>query len=442
MTTALSESPSSTKDQPVKKREIFGWAMYDFANSSYTTVVVTFVYANFFVNSIVPADSAIQNSYWSIAIALSTILAIVLAPWMGALCDITGFKKRYLMVCTLASVVFTAGLAIVNPGQIWLGIAFLIISNTAWMLSESFNASFLTDLADDHNIGTVSGIGWGIGYIGGLASLIAVMAVITADVGSDTYIQQNQWAMVIVALFYAVGTLPTFLLVRERSNPKPEFSTATLSQILKQGLKHFVDLGSMLRKYPQLFKFFVPFMIYSAGIAIVIKFFGIYASSEMGISGTDLIITGAVLQIASMIGALVFGLIQDRIGAKTTIQLTLLWWTLGILSIYFLDTLTRITGMETVTLFKVLAFVAGSAIGATQSSSRAVVGYLGDKQDSALIFGLWGTFGRLAIVLGMVFGPVSDLVGRHDALLVILAYFIVGAITLAFMNIEKAKVSH
>ncbi|WP_320827229.1 MFS transporter [Reinekea sp.] len=426
---------------PVKKREILGWAMYDFANSSYTTVVVTFVYSAFFVNYIVPPELAhLKNTFWSIAVALSTTLAIILAPFVGVLCDFSGKKKKYLAWCTLASIVGTSGLFFVNPGQVGLGLLFLVISNTGWMLSESFIASFLPELASPKNMGKVSGIGWGIGYIGGLLSLLLMFRIITssAQLHLAAYINENQLAMIFIALFYALGALPTFLLVKERAVAQPGFADADLTTLLKAGTGRILAMKSLVLEYPILFRFFIAFMVYSAGISVVVKFFGIYAQDEIGITGSDLVLIGATLQISSMVGAIGFGYLEDKLGSKGTILLSLAWWLLGIIGIYSLTPLAELFGLSQEHMFTVLAFIAGSALGATQSASRALVGLLAKPKDSALLFGLWGTFGRFAIIIGMTFGPISDLLGRHTALLFIMVYFIIGALMLMAVPIHQA----
>ncbi|MDN3649419.1 MFS transporter [Reinekea marina] len=427
--------------QPVKKREIFGWAMYDFANSSYTTVVVTFIYSAFFVSYIVPPELAhMKNTFWSLAVAISTTLAIFLAPLVGVLCDYSGKKKKYLAVCTFISIFSTAALFFVGPGSLWFGLTLLVLSNTAWMLSESFIASFLPELATDKNMGKVSGIGWGIGYVGGLLSLLLMASFITADkiTDYDLFVSQNQMAMVFIALFYFLGALPTFLFVKERATPKPGFEQANFSVLFRAAVARILDMKNIIKDYPVLFKFFLAFMMYSAGIAVVVKFFGIYAQEEIGINGTALLLIGATLQVSSMLGAVGFGFIEDRIGSKQTIFLSLGWWIAGILGIYFLDPLVTLTGMEINNLFVVVAFIAGSAMGATQSASRAVVGLLAMPKDSALLFGLWGTFGRFAIIIGMTFGPISDAIGRHSGLLFILVYFVIGGIMLALVPLNQA----
>lgn len=184
-------------NHPIQKREIFGWAMYDFANSSYTTVVITYIYSAFFISTIIPKESTLQDTYWSIAIVISTFLSIILSPILGSMADFNGRKKKYLVWLTSVSVVFTGSLFFVEPGQVWLGISLLVFSNTAWMLSENFIASFLPDITTPKNIGKISGIGWGIGYIGGLLSLVLMVGLITANANTNPtlYIYQNQVAM-------------------------------------------------------------------------------------------------------------------------------------------------------------------------------------------------------------------------------------------------------
>jgi len=436
-----SSDESLSPIQAVRKREIVSWAMYDFANSSYTTVVVSFIYSAFFVGYIVPPELAhLKNTFWAASVAISTGLAILLAPLIGVLCDYSGHKKRYLAWCTWVSVLATGGLFFVDPGNIALGMAFLICSNTAWMLSESFIASFLTELANRDNMGRISGIGWGIGYIGGLLSLVMIIAIITtrAEDNLALYIDQNQLAMVAIAVFYALGALPTFLFVKERSIPKPGFEHASLAMLLRAAGTRLKDMRNLISDYPVLFRFFIAFMVFMAGVSVVVKFFGIYAQEEIGIGGAQLLIIGATLQVASMIGAVGFGFLEDFLGSKNTLLLSLLWWLCGLLGIYFLEPLQNLTGLGTIPLFVVISFIAGSAMGATQGASRAVVGLLARPEDSALLFGLWGTFGRFAIIIGMTFGPISDAIGRHNALLVIMIYFIIGGLLLRRVPLTKA----
>ncbi len=442
-TDPLVESKAEVPDEapPVKKREIFGWAMYDFANSSYTTVVISVIYSAFFVQHIVPEGSDVRDGYWSMAIIASTILAIILSPLVGAICDYTGRKKRYLGYSTIVCAISTAALFFVEPGQIWIAIGLLTISNAAFMIGESFCASFLTDLATKENMGKISGLGWGFGYFGGLLSLVAIIGTITADPESAfaTYVRQNQWGMVIIGVFYAITALPTFLLVRERARPAPGFEQAGIGELMRAGFGEMAASFQLAKKYDVLFKFFLAFTVYMAGLEVIIKFVGIYATAELALDQTNLTIMFLIIQLSAAAGALGFGVLETRIGAKSTVLLTIVWWCVGILGIFFLEQIAALLATQVTYVFFGVALMAGAGLGSIQSSSRTVVGLLSPEGRSAQMFGFWGMFSRLAIILGMSFGFVSDMVGRRYGILLVLVFFIVGGIMLSFVPIARGQ---
>ncbi|MCB9551489.1 MAG: MFS transporter [Myxococcales bacterium] len=425
------EAPTG-QPPPVKKREIFGWAMYDFANSSYTTVVITVIYSAFFVEQIVPPGSEARDTYWSIAIAASAVLALLLSPLVGAICDYGGGKKRYLAVTTLFCAGATMALYLVDPGGVWPAVALITISNAAFMIGEAFCGSFLTDLATKKTMGMISGLGWGLGYFGGLASLVLVLGTITVEPSEDlaTHVAQNQLAMVLIGAFFLLAALPTFLLVRERSKPAPGFEGASYLRLARAGLAETASTFRLARQYPVLFKFFLAFTVYMAGLEVVMKFVGIYATDELAMTQGDLTVMFIIIQISAASGALGFGLLERKLGAKATVMATIIWWMVGILGIYFLQALADLTGLTLVQVFFGVSLIAGAGIGSIQSSSRTVVGLLSPAERSAQMFGFWGMFGKIAIILGMAFGPVSDLFGRREAMLLVLGFFAVGGLLL------------
>lgn len=439
-------TPSTTVESsapaPVKKREIFGWAMYDFANSSYTTVVISIVYAAFFTKHIVPAGSAARDTYWSIAIVISTIIAIILSPLVGAICDYTGRKKRYLMYATLTCAVSTAALFFVGPGDVGLAIALIALSNAGFMLGESFCASFLTDLATKENMGVISGLGWGLGYFGGLSSLALVLFVLVTaapETNLALFISQNQAAMIAIAVFYVLSSLPMFLLVKERAKPVPGFEGAKMKQLMAAGLKELRESYALTKQYPVLFKFFIAFMVYMAGLEVVIKFVGIYATDELKLSQAELTKVFLILQLSAAGGALCFGFLESKLGAKRTVLATIVWWIVACLGIFFLPNMSAATGLPIGQVFFAVALMAGAGIGSIQSSSRTVVGLLSPEGRSSQMFGFWGMFSRLAIILGMTFGPVSDVVGRRYAILLVLVFFAIGGALLLRVPIDRAQ---
>jgi UMF1 family MFS transporter len=436
-----SADSTARRGPPVTRKEIFGWAMFDFANSSYTTVVITVLYSKFFVAHIVPPGSTVRTSYWSLAIILSTLIALILSPLAGAICDYSGKKKRYLFGTALACSLATAALALVQPGAVGWAIALIAVSNAAFMLSETFCGSFLPDISTPETMGKISGLGWGIGYFGGLASiLVALTFVVTADPAAQPalYVRQNQLAMVAIGAFFLITATPTFLLVRNRTPPAPGYERAGVGRLFRAGLHEFRQTLTTARQNRVLFQFLGAFMVYMAGIDAIVKFVSIYASDEVHYSDAELRMLFLGLQLSAAAGAFLFGWLEGRIGPKKTVQATLVWWIAGVLGIYFLADLSRWTGIDPKRVFQLLGLVAGAAIGATQASSRTVVGLLSPPDKVTQMFGFWGTFARLGTILGMSFGFVAD--GFHSprtAVLLVLVFFVVGLLLLSRVDITR-----
>lgn len=429
------------REIPVTRREIFGWAMFDFANSSYTTVVITVVYGAFFVGSVVPAGSRARDSWWSLAIILGTLLALVLSPLAGAISDLSGRKKAYLVATCIVCSVATAGLALAGPGDLWLAIALIVVSNAAFLLSQAFCASFLPDIATPDNMGRISGLGWGIGYFGGLASvLVASKLIIHSDpaVSPASYVAENQRAMVAIGAFFILAALPTFAWLRNRTLPAPGFERASTRRLIAAGLEEFRQSARTVRAYPILFRFLAAFTVYMAGLEAIIKFVGIYAKEEVRLATGDLAFLFLVLQLSAAAGALGFGILEGKIGPKRTVLWTLGWWIAGVMGIYFLGPLSRLTGFSEKAVFFGLGLFAGAGIGATQASSRTVVGLLAPAEKSAQMFGFWNLFAQVAAILGVTFGFAADaLHSRRSAVLLIVLFFVVGGLMLWRVDIER-----
>ncbi|MBF0441774.1 MAG: MFS transporter, partial [Oligoflexales bacterium] len=332
-----SSDESCGKDpRAVKKREILGWAMFDFANSGYTTVVISVMYSGVFSNNIVPAESALRTTYWSISMIISTVIAMVLSPWVGAICDYSGHKKYYLAASAVVCSLFTALLFFVNPGDVWLAVMLVAVSNAGFMLSESFCGSFLTDLATKKNMGRISGIGWAIGYFGGLASLLVYQQMVTVDQSSGLYMRQVQWAMVGNALFFLVGSIPTFVFVRERARARSGFESVGASGWIMAGYREIKRLFAIPPSHRNLLKFLLAFMVYYAGLEVVIKFVGIYTQAELHMNPGELVTLFLILQVSAALGSVCFGVLEAYIGPKNTVLATLVWWVMGTLGIFFL----------------------------------------------------------------------------------------------------------
>ncbi|TGG91646.1 MFS transporter [Natronospirillum operosum] len=419
---------------PGSKREIFGWAMYDVANQAYTTVVISFIYSAFFVSYIVPEDSRLQDTYWSIALIGSMLMAMVLSPIVGQRIDQGASKKRLLAWSTAFCVLFTCCLWFVAPGYVWLGVALLLVSNTAWMLGEAIISSFLPDLSSRRNMGVISGLGWGLGYLGGLISMVLVsILIVRADPAEDlaAYISQNQWSMVAISLYFVLFAIPTFVLVRDRRQPiDPHVAQRAWLQSL--------NLRKVAREQPALMRFFLAFLFYTAGVQTVIKFIGIYTSAELGMSAGDLINVFLATQISALCGAIGFGFLDRAIGARPTLLLTIGLWILAIGSMYGLQTLADWFNADPTNVFIVVALMAGTGIGSIQASSRSLVGQLTPNARAGSAFGLWGMFMRSAAILAAMFGVVADIFSRQNALLMVIGFFIIGGLLLLRVPLREA----
>lgn len=416
----------SAVSNPARKREIFAWAMYDVANQAYTTVVISFIYSAFFVAYIVPDTATWQDAYWSIALIGSTLLAMAMSPWIGQRIDEGASKKRLLAWSTIVCALFTSALVFVSPGDVWLGVALILITNTAWMLGEAIISAFLPDIAARKNMGLISGLGWGVGYIGGLISMVLVtIIIVTADPDTQTasYISQNQWSMVAISVYFVLFALPTFFLLKDRRQPK-------VAAPQRLAWRESVNILKLARQQPVLLSFLMAFVFYMAGVQTVIKFIGIYSSGELGLTQADLIGVFLATQFSAFGGAIAFGFVEHKFGAKPTLFTVIGIWLVAIAAMYSLPTLVEVSGLSVATLFMGVALLAGTGIGAIQASSRSLVGQLTSSRHGGSSFGWWGVFNRLAMLLAATFGVVADIFSRQSALLMVIVFFVVGGLLL------------
>ena len=414
----------------VTYREAWAWAMYDFANSGYTTVVITAIFNAYFV-AVVAGNEPWATFAWTAALAVSYAAIMFSAPLIGAYADAYAAKKRLLAVSTIGCVAFTALLVFSGPSSLWLTIVLIVLSNFFYGSGENLIAAFLPELAKSKSLGKVSGWGWRIGYVGGLVSLGACLAYVTWAQ------QQGQRAedfvpvtMLITAVLFAVSSLPTFLFLKERALPQPHLQGKNMMQEsfarLTQTLKH-------AREFRDLRRFLICTIFYQAGIQAVITLAAIYAQQAMHFTTQQTIMLIVVVNITAAVGAFFFGYVQDRIGHLPAIALTLIGWIVMVVLAWSAQ------GPE---MFWVAANLAGICMGASQSSGRALVGLLSPVTRRAEFFGLWGMSVKLASILGpLTYGLVSWLSqGDHRlAILITGIYFIVGLAILAGVNIRRGR---
>jgi UMF1 family MFS transporter len=429
----MSENPNTHRKHlaaDVSRREAWAWAMYDFANSGYTTVVITAIFNAYFV-AVVAGKAPWATFAWTAALAVSYALILLTAPVVGAWADAYGAKKRLLLLTTIGCVAGTAGLALAGPGGIVVAIVFLVISNFCFGSGENLIAAFLPELAAEDSLGTVSGWGWSLGYLGGLASLGACLGYITWARGQgQTAADFVPVAMLITAALFAVASVPTFLFLRERAAPTGTPARHTLATAWRRVL----DTAHHARQYRDMRRFMLCIVFYQAGIQAVIALAAIYAEQAMGFTTTDTIKLIFLVNITAAIGAFAFGNLQDRIGHVPAIAATLVGWMAMILLAWAAE------GPDGATLFWIAANIAGVCLGASQSAGRALVGYLAPPQRHGEFFGLWGLAVKLSAILGPVtYGAVTWITGGDHRLAILITggYFVIGLAILAGIDAER-----
>lgn len=409
-----------TASSPPSRREIFGWAMFDFANSSYTTVIVTVAFGVYFTRLVAPEGQG--DALWGWGIALGNLIVLLLSPIVGAIADDSGRKKLFLFFSYATCVAGTALLWFATPGQVGLALTLFVISFIGFSFGENLAGAFLPEISTPKNIGKISGLGWGLGYFGGLASLVLVRPLLAGDF-EPSNLSNLRLAWVVTALFFLLAALPTFLFLKERA-PR---GTATVGRYVKDGFLRLGQTAKSVRHFSEIVRFLAVFFLYQAGLSSVVAFAGIYAANTLGFTFADLIFLFILLQLSSAAGAFVFGGLQDRIGATRTIQITLGLWVAVCGGAYL---------VETKEAFWVVALFAGLGIGSLQSASRALVGLFAPPEKSAEFFGFWGLSGKAAYMVGpLLFGQIATAAGsQRVAMLSTAAFFILGLIGMGFID--------
>ncbi len=418
-------SPSASAVQPATRGQILSWTFYDFANTAYSVIVVTVIYNRYFTNHVASG----QNWLWGLAVSISMICAAALSPPLGAIADFSRGRKRFLLYFTLASVVCTALLFFVQAGMVFWGLILFVIANIGFEGGLVFYDAFLPRITSRESYGRVSGYGFGMGYLGALAVLFIVDAFLPPSADPE-YLFYVRLSFVVAALFFLVFSLPMFLFVPEASG-----SESGIGSFVRSGIDRSKKTFRALfieREYPSIARFLIAFFIYNDGILTVIVFAGIFAETVLKMSDSDIILFFATVQTSAILGSVIFGVVTDKIGPKRTITITLVLWILVCAAAFFI---------QTVTAFYFVAFAAGIAMAASQSSSRSLMALLTPREHEAEFFGFYdGLCGKASAVIGpLVYGIVSDLTNERIAVLFIGCFFVIGLALLQGVEEPRRK---
>ncbi len=409
------------------RREILGWAMYDFANQAYTTLIITVIYGVVFTRIIVGdgPDFRLGNLLWSTSLCISYALVAILAPVCGAIMDHTRSRKKFLFAAYITTITATSLLYFITPGMILAAMFLIIVSNFAYSIGESFIAGFLPQLGPPEALGRISGFGWALGYLGGLGSTGIVLLGL-GGIQEDNF-DNLRLVGPLAGAFFLVGAVPTFIWLREKGKSRPFF---TPGHALRSGWSRIRNTLADLPHFRDLAIFLLSLFFSMAGLFIIISFTFIYGDQVIGWEPRIQMLMFVVTQITAACGALGFGFLQDRLGAKRTFNLTLMLWMVSITLIYFTPALTEVLNdlaapdLEPQHLFLAVGCLAGLGLGSVQSCARTMVGRFTPRNKEAEFFGFWGVSTRLAAIMGILgLGLLQILVGLQAAVLLCLAFF-------------------
>ena len=413
----------------VRPREVLSWAGYDFANSGYTTVVLTAVFNAYFV-SVVANGADWGTLAWTVTLAVSNAAVMVAMPMIGAYADLRARKQWLLRISTVGCVVSTAALALAGRGDVAIAVLAIVISNFFFQVGVSLIGAFLPEIARPSALGKVSGWGWSFGYMGGLATLLLCVGYVMWASGqgkqAEDYVPVT---MLITAAIFALAALPTLFILKERAVPQAKGSFG----VVRDSMARLAATLKHVGRYRDFARLLLCGAFYQAGVAVVIALAAIYAQEVMNFSTLQTMLLVAVVNVTAAIGAFAFGYVQDALGHKRALALTLLLWI----------AMTVIASLATTpALFWVSANLAGLAMGSSQSAGRAMVGVFAPSSRLAEFYGLWTLAVQVAAIAGpLTYGAVVYLTGNNHRLgmLITGGFFVIGLLLIASIDIERGR---
>lgn len=406
------------------RRGLFGWCLYDWANSAFPTVITTFVFSAYFTKAIA-ADEISGTAQWGIAISLSGLFVALLSPFLGAIADHGGRRKPWMFVLTLLCVVASALLWLARPETnfIILALSLAALANFAFEMAMVFYNAMLPDLVPRQRIGRLSGWGWGLGYAGGLVclglTLVLLVQAETPIFGLDKESFEHIRATgPMVAIWMAVFAAPFFLWTPDRPDQGISFAAA-----LKRGIATLIDTFRRVREYSQIVRFLIARMMYTEGLNTLFTFGGIYAAGTFGMEFDELILFGIALNVTAGLGAAAFAWVDDRIGPKRTILIAVTG--LAVLGAVLLF-------VEGKALFWTFALPLGIFVGPAQAASRTMMARLAPPRMMTEMFGLYALSGKATAFLGPALLAWMTVVfaSQRAGMAVIMVFFLLGLVLL------------
>ena len=402
------------------KKEVISWSFYDFANQPFTTIIVTFVYGAFFT-SVIASDEHTGTFLWTLGISITAIVVALLSPILGALADKGGYRKFFLILFTWICAIFSILLYFPQSGDVFFALSFFVIANIAFEMGTVFCNSYLPDLADEKNIGKISGFAWGLGFVGGLLALFLSLSLFELNSVGIRGIN------ILVGVWFLIFSIPIFIFVKDRKKDK----------LTK---KHFADSFASIKttfkeivKYRIIMKFLIARLFFNDGLITIFSLGGIYAVDTLDFSFDEVMILGIVLNIAAGIGSFIFGYLEDLIGVNKVINISLV--------VLIFSTLLAFVAPYFIfqkEIFWIAGVLIGFMVGPNQSCSRSLMAKLTPKEKQNEFFGFFALTGKATSFLGpILFGIITFLFSQQIALWVVIFLFLIGLILFNKINFQE-----
>lgn len=394
---------NSLATRQVTRRSRWSWYFYDFGNSSYAAVILLAVYAQYFSNVVVGKVNG--PTLWNYSVGAAAIIVAVVSPLLGTIADFSKAKKKFLILFTLLSVLFTGLLFFVQAGDVFIGILFFVLAEIGYRAAQVFYDALLVDVSTPETIGNVSGQGWAMGMVGGIVCLLIVLVPIQLT-HSDPFMVRISF--IIAAVFYLLSALPMFFWVKQLSEPeKLPAGESTFSHAFKLLGATFRDV----RKYREFIKYAVSFLIYNDGIMMLMDNAALIGAILFGFKTQDLIILIIILQVTGAAGAFLFGRISAHKSSKESLLYSLLILIVAVIGVLLINTQTFLT--PTVA-FYIIGGVAGFSLSGVQAVSRTMVSQLTPFDKTAEFYGFLSVAGRTSTFIGpVVFGSIYHGVSKN-----------------------------
>lgn len=401
------------------RKKVISWSLYDFANSAYTILILSFVFPIYFKEVIV--NNAAADFYWGLIVSISILIGGIIAPVIGAVADYDNRRKSKFIIFVLIAVIGTAALYFTGQGTLLLASLIFIFANIFVELAQAIYDSFLPEISKRKNSGKVSGLGWGLGYLGGIVAMLALRPLYVNGYSDDIL---YRLVFPLTALFFLIFSIPIFINLKDKKIKKTKVN---IWKKTVQGFKDVLTTLKQIRRYKNVGLFLIAFYFMNDALVTVFTFLPIYARSTLLLSFTQIMIGAVLGQVIGFIATIIFGSLSDRVGSKKLVLAAIGVWIASIVILYF---------SFSATLFYVVAVLSGLAIGSSQAIARSWLSRIIPYAKRSQFFGFNAFASKIAATTGpLLFGAISFVTGNQRlALLSIIALFLISFILFLFVK--------